>query len=290
MPSSAFLLILLSSLMHAGWNLILKTARHKLAFNVFMHGSAIAVFSAYLVLFRGGIPLPTGRVLAFTVAGGFLFSLYHFCLTAAYDRVDVSVAYPLTTTGPLYIPLWAFLFLGEVPSPVGSAGIAVTFLGAWVLQMREISAAGFLAPLRSARNPGILLALAAGLFYSFGAVVDKRGVSTIDVILYTYYLDVMLFLFLLANTLLRKGALHFVEEVRARWLRAFAGGLVLFASFITYRFGLRMAHVSYATSTRQASAVFGVLGGILLFGDSFGKIRVAGAVLIAAGVAMIKLG
>lgn len=43
MPTDALLLILLSAAMHAAWNLILKTSRHKPAFNVFMHGSAIAL-------------------------------------------------------------------------------------------------------------------------------------------------------------------------------------------------------------------------------------------------------
>ena len=43
MPDTALLYILLSAVMHAGWNLVLKTTRHKLAFNVFMHASAIAI-------------------------------------------------------------------------------------------------------------------------------------------------------------------------------------------------------------------------------------------------------
>jgi hypothetical protein len=40
MPDKALLFILVSAAMHAGGNLILKTSRRKLAFNVFMHGSA----------------------------------------------------------------------------------------------------------------------------------------------------------------------------------------------------------------------------------------------------------
>lgn len=98
--------------MHAAWNLVLKTSRRKLAFNVFMHGSAISIFSAWWVAAQGAIPLPRGPVLLFALGGGLFFSLYHMCLTAAYERIDVSLAYPLTTTGPLYIPLWAYLFLG----------------------------------------------------------------------------------------------------------------------------------------------------------------------------------
>jgi drug/metabolite transporter (DMT)-like permease len=290
MPDQALLLILLSAVMHASWNLILKTSRHKLAFNVFMHGSAIALFTVFLAVRHGGIPLPTGPILPLTLAGGFFFSAYHMCLTASYDRIDVSVAYPLTTTGPLYIPLWAYIVLGERLTPVGMAGIAITFAGAYILQMREMSWTGLSLPLRNLRNPGVLLALSAGVFYSVGAIADKRGVTVSDVFVYTYYLDVILFLFLLANVMLTPKRLDFAAEIRARWPRAMAGGMILFASFILYRLGLRMAPVSYAVSVRQVSSVFGVLGGILFFREPFGKIRLIGAALIATGVVFIRLG
>ncbi len=290
MADQALLLILLSAAMHAGWNLILKTSRHKLAFNVFMHGSAIAIFSAYWIVQYGAIPLPRGPVLPLTLAGGFFFSLYHMCLTAAYERIDVSLAYPLTTTGPLYIPLWAYLVLGERLSLLGMAGILVTTLGAYILQVREVSWVGLSLPLRNIRLPGVLLALSAGVFYSVGAIVDKQGVTVVDVFLYTYYLDIVLFLFLLANVVLTTKRIRLAEEVRLHWPRALIAGLVLFASFIAYRLGLQMAKVSYATSVRQASAVIGVLGGILLFRERFGRIRLVGAALIAVGVACIRMG
>jgi len=290
MPDLALLFILGSAVLHAGWNLILKTSRRKLAFNVFMHGSAIAIFSAWWIARYGAIPLPRGPVLLFALGGGFFFSLYHMCLTAAYERIDVSLAYPLTTTGPLYIPLWAYLFLGERLSALGLAGILVVTLGAYILQVQEISWVGLSFPLRNLRLPGVLLALSAGVFYSVGAIVDKRGVTVVDVFLYTYYLDVVLFLFLLANVVLTTSRIHFLEEVRTHWARGLFAGLVLFASFIMYRIGLQMAKVSYATSVRQASAIIGVLGGILLFRERFGRIRLFGALLIALGVICIKLG
>ena len=51
-----------------------------------------------------------------------------------------------------------------------------------------------------------------------------------------------------------------------------------------------MAKVSYATSVRQVSAIAGVVGGILLFQERFGRIRLFGAALIVLGIACIKLG
>jgi len=135
MPEKALLLILVSATMHAAWNLVLKTSRRKLAFNVFMHGSAIAIFSAWWIAAHGAIPLPRGPVLLFAMGGGLFFSLYHMCLTAAYERIDVSLAYPLTTTGPLYIPLWAYLFLGERFGKIRIFGAALIALGVICIRM-----------------------------------------------------------------------------------------------------------------------------------------------------------
>jgi drug/metabolite transporter (DMT)-like permease len=45
-----------------------------------------------------------------------------------------------------------------------------------------------------------------------------------------------------------------------------------------------------AVSVRQASAIIGVLGGILLFRERFGRIRLLGAALIAPGEVCIKPG
>jgi drug/metabolite transporter (DMT)-like permease len=156
--------------------------------------------------------------------------------------------------------------------------------------MREFSWAGISFPLRNIRLPGVLFALSAGLFYSVGAIVDKQGVTVADVFVYTYYLDIALFLFLLAYALMTNPPNRFLEEIRVHWPQGVAAGLILFLSFITYRIGLQMAKVSYATSVRQVSAIAGVLGGILLFRERFGRIRLLGAALIAWGVACIKLG
>ncbi len=290
MSDTALLFILLSAVMHAGWNLILKTTRHKLAFNVFMHASAIGIFSLYWLLRDGAIPPPAGPVLPLALSAGFFFAIYHACLTASYERADVSLAYPLTTTGPLYIPLWAYLFLNERLSLLGMGGILVVFLGAYILQMREFSRAGLSFPLRNIRLPGVLFALSAGLFYSVGAIVDKQGVTVADVFVYTYYLDIALFLFLLAYALMTNSPNRFLEEIRVHWLQGIAAGLILFLSFITYRIGLQMAKVSYATSVRQVSAIAGVLGGILLFRERFGRIRLLGAGLIVLGVICIRQG
>jgi drug/metabolite transporter (DMT)-like permease len=61
------------------------------------------------------------------------------------------------------------------------------------------------------------------------------------------------------------------------------------ASFLSYRFGLKVTDVSYAASVRQVNALFGVLLGLIVFREPFGRYRLAAASLITAGVIVIKI-
>ena len=74
------------------------------------------------------------------------------------------------------------------------------------------------------------------------------------------------------------------------WLASPLSGPVLMASFIAFRYGLKMAPVSYAVPVRQVSILVGVLLGMIFLGESYGKIRLASALLILAGALLIKLG
>jgi drug/metabolite transporter (DMT)-like permease len=71
--------------------------------------------------------------------------------------------------------------------------------------------------------------------------------------------------------------------------RSAAGmALILLASILTYRYGLKITEVSYATSVRQVNALFGVLIGILIFRERLGVLRLGAAAIMVAGIIVIK--
>jgi drug/metabolite transporter (DMT)-like permease len=67
-------------------------------------------------------------------------------------------------------------------------------------------------------------------------------------------------------------------------------GPVMMGSFMTFRYGLKLAPVSYAVPARQVSILVGVLIGTLFLGEECGRIRFTAALLILIGVALIRLG
>jgi drug/metabolite transporter (DMT)-like permease len=99
-----------------------------------------------------------------------------------------------------------------------------------------------------------------------------------------------MFLLMSAN-LLRS---RYRGRVRAEWQRSrpliLLSGPVMMTSFLTFRYGLQLAPMSYAVPVRQVSLLFGVLIGVFLLGESCGRIRFFAASLVLSGVFLIRLG
>jgi drug/metabolite transporter (DMT)-like permease len=124
--------------------------------------------------------------------------------------------------------------------------------------------------------------------YSFGALVDKKGVSQGNFILYVYSMSffMTLFLFLYSR---RSGELT-VSNIKKDLKWVFVAGVIVFASFTSYRYGLTMVELSYATALRQVNVMFGAVLGMTLFAEKMTVNKLLGTVIIMAGVVLIKIG
>jgi drug/metabolite transporter (DMT)-like permease len=286
----AFILIAFSALMHALWNLLVKRSGDKTVFIWWMFVSSGLLLNLSLPFLPGPFPPVTPQILLLAAAGGGCFVLYHLCAGRAYRSGELSLVYPLTQTSILYVPLWGILLLGERLSPLGIVGILLVILGAWCVQLRRLALAEALRPLRSLDDPSVRAALFAGFIYSLGAVIDKTGVSGYSPLYFTYLLVMFMFGFMTLNLLRPRYRLRIVAEWRRSRHLILAAGPVMMGSFLTFRYGLKLAPMSYAVPVRQVSILFGVLIGILFLGETCGRIRFAAALTILAGVLLIRLG
>ena len=289
MSSHAFTLILFSALMHALWNLLVKRSGDKTVFIWWMFVSSGLLLNLLTPLLPGAFPTPSPRVLLLALSGSVCFVLYHLFNGRAYRSGDLSLIYPLSQTSMLYVPLWGVALLGETLSLLGIAGILCIVAGAGCVQLRELSLAEVLRPVRNLGNPTVQAALTAGFIYSLGAVVDKLGVTIYPPFYFTYLL-VMFMFGLMSLNLLRP---QYQGRIRAEWRRSrrliLLSGPIMMGSFLAFRYGLSLAPVSYAVPVRQSSLLIGVLIGIFFLGESCGRIRLFATLMILFGIALIKL-
>jgi drug/metabolite transporter (DMT)-like permease len=224
--------------------------------------------------------------LLFPLCGAsFFFVLYHLGVTGGYKSGDLSLVYPITTMAPAIVPLWGFIFLGERLSTAGLTGIGLVVVGAYIIQFRSVSFSALTDPF-TRFDRSMAFALGAALAYSVGAVFDKAGIGHTSALTWSYLLIVTMSV--LEITLAAITGMRPWSYTRRSWRSSIWMALILLGSILTYRYGLKVTEVSYATSVRQVNALFGVLFGIFLFREKLGGLRIAAALVMVGGIVIIK--
>ena len=286
----AFTLIVISAVMHALWNLLVKRSRHKTVFIWWMFIASSGLFSLVIPLLPEQFHRPDARTMLLVSVGAVCFVLYHLFTGRAYRGGDLSVVYPLCQTSMVYVPIWGVVLLGEQLSFSGVCGIMLVIFGTYSIQLQRLSFAEIVRPFRNLRSPSVRDALSAGFIYSIGSIAEKSGVRSYSPLYFTYIL-VLMMLFLMSFNILRPKYRPLIgAELREHWRLILCSGPIMMASFLTFRYGLNLSQVSYAVPVRQVSIVIGVLIGILFLKESFGRIRLVSALFIMAGVVLIRLG
>jgi uncharacterized membrane protein len=195
---------------------------------------------------------------------------YFFLLAAAYARSELSLVYPLARGGAPVLVLLGALALGRIPSGMEATGVALVAVG--VVLVRGLRS----ADVRGVALGGAIAALIAGY-----TVVDNAGIEHASPVA---YLELVL--------LPVAAAALFVGPARLR--AALSPGPVLagVAGFAAYAFvlaALDLAPAAPVAAVRETSVVIAVALAAVLLRERVGPGRLAGAVVVAAGVAVLSL-
>ena len=142
---------------------------------------SVGVLALGLVVWRTGWRPVARRDLVLIVASGVAwFAIYNVALNEAERHVDAGTAAMLTNLGPIFIALFAFVFLGETLPPRLLVGIAIAFGGAVIIGVATSTAGGA----GESSLLGIGLCVLAALLYGMGVTFQKpalRNVSPLQV-------------------------------------------------------------------------------------------------------------
>ena len=270
-PLSAFLLALAAAVVHALWNLLLARARDPEAAGAVALLTAVVVF-APLTALQWEIEADAWPYIA---ASSLLELLYFALLGAAYRRAEVSVVYPLARgLAPVLVLVVGVLALGADSSAAQAAGVVLVGLG--VLLVRGVR--------RPAAASGVLFGLAIACSIAAYTLVDDEGIRFANAVTY-------LELTLLVPAI---GYAAGIAAVKGRSaLRAELGpasvvaGLGMWVAYGLVLAALARAEAAPVAAVRETSVVFATVGAALFLQERVGPARVAGAVLVAAGVALL---
>jgi drug/metabolite transporter (DMT)-like permease len=280
-------LVVLAAFIHATWNLLSKRAAVAGPTFVFAYNLVACVAYAPWVawlLAQGALTwsLPVAGCIFLS---GLIHLAYSVCLQRGYQVADLSVVYPIARgTGPTFSSLGAFLLLGEAPSSQGLLGLAAVVIGIGL-----ISTQGDLAAFRRpSGQAGVRWGAATGLLISTYTVVDAYGVKTLGIqpVILDWFSNLLRFV-LLAPVVLRD--LNRARELmQGRWLLAIGVGLLSPLSYILVLAALDMgAPLSVVAPTREMSMMIGALFGMLMLREAVGAWKLAGCLVLVAGVVLL---
>jgi uncharacterized membrane protein len=296
MPTVALILVIVAAVLHAGWNVLLKTSGDPLRTAVRLQAIGTAVLVPFAIvawLANGRPPLePAGVGLA--LGSGVLEAIYFLCLSAAYSRGDLSLVYPIARgTAPLLAIGIGILLLRETLGLPASIGVGCLVAGILLVARpwRALQVAG-------RRHRGAIgFAFATGASIAAYSAVDRLGVRILAPWLYGAALAVF------ATTILatvvfvgRRTGVLATPPTAARptplWRDGLAGVLSLTA-YLLILFAYSLAPLAAVAPLRESGIVIAAAWGAMRLGESTGRreavMRIGAAGLVVAGAVLLAL-
>ena len=278
---TATLLALGAAIIHAGWNLTVKTSGDRwLA--LWGQMSAAALVGLPLVVIStftgtlGGSLTPSSW--GWASLSGLIHTVYIFHLARSYDVADFSVTYPIARGGgALVAAIGGVVLLNDDLSVASGLGVVIVVAGIGLLAGRVD-----IAHVRAA----LLVALMIGTY----TVVDSKGARSTDSSVYAWSIFVPTALGVTLDGVRRGRWREMTSSVKRSWLQYTITGV---ASAVTYWMVLaafRRATVGYVTALRESSVVLATFIGWRYLREASGRRRVIASLIVLAGLVTLVAG
>jgi drug/metabolite transporter (DMT)-like permease len=301
MSPLAILLIVTSAVLHAGWNFVSKRGNPSLAFFALTAVSGF-LLTTPLLLRYGATISQIPLVLWLTIlATGVAQLIYFFGLAGAYQRGDISLAYPLARALPVLFVALISLLLGhrEDLTTVGLVGMGLITLGCVLLPLKQF---GEIRPYHYFDMVYLMAAIAAvgttaytllddytlrNLRDLFGQQLPAHEITLLFVPLQTASTALMLGL---GTMLIKHERRQFFSLIKDRALlrSSLLTGFVIIAAY-----GLVLAsmayvtNVSYVAAFRQLSIPIGALLGLTLQQEPRYRPKLIGIAVVSVGLILV---
>ena len=285
-----FILSLLSALFQVLRNMVMKRIGHALdeTINVWGRFTFLLPFAAVGVATRGNPSIGEGFWLY-----AFLFGLTQILgtvsLSKALKQSHISLVTPLWKLSIILLVAWGFFMLGEIPSPLGLAGLILSLGGVYLLNVNQARISMW-APITAIfEDPGQRWTLLSAMVHAPSVVLIKKMALLSDPMFAMLMGYVFCSAMITPYTLFRSWN-HFAE-IGKYWksfisLGAFAALSTLFG---TTAYTLTVS--SYVEAVKQVEVLLALVIGYIFFRES-ATIRVIwmGTVVMLAGLVLLKLG
>ena len=225
----------------------------------------------------------------YVYGASFFYVIYQIFVSKSYKKGEMSANYPLTVLSPIFVPLWAYLFLAEKISLFVGFGIVITVCGAMLIKLKAFNKSE-IKKIFSFHNDyiGARFALLASLVYSFGAIFDKSKINSFPFTAYLSFILVFMSINLIIyNIRYRRESLFKYFKINYRLI--ILGGLTTYLSFMFFRLALKHVMISIAIPVRLTSIIFAIILSVFVLKEKMIIGRIVGVIAIIAGIILLNL-
>ena len=271
----AVVLVLISALMHATWNAIVKLSGERLAV------MAVVDTICFLIALSATpfVPFPSPAVWPFLGASTVLAIGYKASLLGAYRHGDFTQAYPLMRgSAPLLVAAYAMTLGSDPLSGVTFAGIAIVSIG--LLSLVDWT---------HGKPILLLFALCTGATLAAATLIDGtavRGYS--DPLTYIVWLEVLEHIALPVYAIFNRRP-QYLSVLQSQWMPAGIAAVNRIGSYGLMLWAMSLAPIAPLAALRETSVVFGALIGYFILKESFGLKRMVATALVITGIGVLQL-
>lgn len=286
----SFILIFISAVIHPLWNILLKKSDQKVVFYLHIHLIFTVIFSFLLFIF----PLAKISLMGwiFILLSSLAHFFYQIYLCQAYERGDISLTYPIIRSSPVFVTLFGFIFLKEIPSLTGILGIVLVIFGAWLINQKNFNLTETFGFFRLKANTSAMLyaATMTAIFSALYSVIDKKGVLLVHPVLFFYLFFAFSGLwFGLYILFLREERKFIIDVYKKDKYKILVASLLEFSSYVLILYAFQLSKVAYVIALRQISVVFGVIFGTYFLKEQYAAVRFFASCIIFAGIYLITV-
>jgi drug/metabolite transporter (DMT)-like permease len=280
MDPFVFAAVLFAAACHAGWNAAVKKGLDPLAGTVAISIGAALVSAPLLPL----VGLPAAAAWPWIIASVLIHLVYFAALIESYRAGDMGQVYPIARgSAPLLTASFSVLLVGEHIGPIAWAGILLLAGGVVLMSLRG---GRDLARLDRRAVAFALFTAITICAYSLTDGIGARLAGNAHAYSLTLFLGIGPVM--LAYALVRSGP-AVIPAMRAAWGTGLAGGALQLGSYAIAIWAMTVAPIAIVAALRETSVLFGALIAVVVLREPLRVVRIAAAVVIVVGLALIRL-
>jgi drug/metabolite transporter (DMT)-like permease len=280
-PLATALVVIFAGMLHATWNALARATADRLAtFAIF--GVVEATCGAIGIALT---PSPAVAAWPYLAVSTVLQTLYVIFLIRSYRLGDFNQVYPIARgSAPLLVAIVATVVVGDRTTGAELAGIAVICAGLGVLALARPRGNG--AP---PHWPAVRAALLTGVTIAAYTIVDGVGVRLSGTAAgYGSWLFLLMGPPIVGWVLAVRGR-ALIGSARTQLWRGVVGGLLTIAGYGIVLWAQTTGSLAVVAALRETGVITGAVIGVFVFRERAAVARIAAAVTVAAGAALINL-